>query len=848
MSYDDWELASYLALEKSSSGSLIPLHPWNKLIAGKKRGGTPMHSGWNKKQYPVGSPEKWIRSGCNLGWRVGDTELVIDIDPRNFGDVPSQDLIVELLGAWDIDEVESSMPCVRTGGGGLHIYCSLPAGIVAAGLRATLKDIPGVDFKRLGGYVVAAGSRHVNGNAYRWVNECPLPTLPAALVDKLKRPPPPDRDYKSGFGAFTGTQLEEIFLNKLDVADFSSNDCWEPLMMECHHATAGLGVEEFLRWSLEDSAYAGDESSIRTRWDSLHSVAGGSRTAASLIWRLKTAGEDTTDARATMDFSSTAPDDAPEKDSIEQRAKKAAEEIDLEALVGDGKEKAAGETGSAIEAAKNCSPDASAEEKMKVCRLINAASAGESIEAQEILIRRRVMSSGAIGKRIKSLRGKVVDTITEILSNTVIKSVFNDGAHLLCEPNGQIWMFAETHWRCISDNYLGKIIFQVLDVLKSRISIDEGEVVLVSAAIRGIKMRSSVRDSRIWRTEEFLPIINCENGELWINPDGRHELRNHSWQSYQTRCLAVSYDPSAVCPLFNRTVDEIFSRYKDGQDIVRHVMEVMGYIIQPHKPIAAWWMFRGGGGDGKSTLIKVLNAILGDSLYSADENLLESGSIGGNSHVNADLVNKLAVVIEELKVGKTLNDSGLKMLSENTKMTANPKFLQPFSFSYIGTLIMCSNFYPPIRDTSEGTMRRANVIPFNRQFVKHGDDDVNRGSLIVNDAGEIAGILNLMLEGYQRMRSRGHFQQPASCIAARDEWLRDGNPVARFIDERLVVDSESSVKALEVYQCYVSWCAESGIKYQGRNNFYNDLANLGFALSERRSRSVVGGCSLISEF
>jgi putative DNA primase/helicase len=274
--------------------------------------------------------------------------------------------------------------------------------------------------------------------------------------------------------------------------------------------------------------------------------------------------------------------------------------------------------------------------------------------------------------------------------------------------------------------------------------------------------------------------------------------------------------------------------------MVRHIGEIMGYMIQPYKPDANWWMFRGPGGDGKSTLIKILNGILGDSLYSADQSLLSSGGSGGNSHIISDLVSKLVVVIEELQAGKALNDSGLKMLSENTKMTANPKIKDSFSFNYIGSLIMCCNSFPRIKDTTEGTIRRVNVIPFNRQFVKTGLDDKNRSDKILKNKEEISGVLNFMLEGYQRYINRGRFKPPVSCELAKQEWLSQANNVIRFVKENIKITEPYNVIGVGsfIYNRYERWCTESGIKSKGRNNFYVDLENLGFKKKPDRTNVV----------
>lgn len=836
MSYNVDELCFY---ERGVDGQLIPLHPWNKLKKGKPRGKTPIHYEWTTKDYKE-DPSSWADDGYNIGYRIPEGEIIIDLDPRNYDlDIDTEQQVASYMGYESFEDLCWELPVIQTGSGGYHIYCKLPKDYNYKLLRGAVKVLPGMDIKKKGGYVVATGSKHPNGEYYSALCLDPMQEIPEQMLNLISREKLVDKDYKSGYGAFNGSQLQDLILDKLDVHEYDTNDTWEPLMMACHHATAGEGIEEFLDWCSGDMSFEDQDASVRTRWDSLDDSKDVQRTAASLIRELKNKGEDIIAAKATLDFGNTIePDQFDDEDTEEARmladARDAANRIDVSDIM-EVPKGVGGVDGAALEYAKSLSKQANMEDKMKCIRLIKAASLEESIEAQEALMANKVMSQSAINKRLKALDAKILDSVTEILSNTTINTVFKSGKHIVTEPNRQIWAFNRTHWKPMPDDYLGKMIYGVLDTLKRKMDVEANEVTLVTNAVKAVRMRSSLLTSRLFSPDEaYRPVINCNNGEIWINRDGTHQLKPHSYRSYQLRCLKVDYDPSAECPLFLDTMKGIFELYKDGDEIIRHLGEVMGYIIQPYKPEANWWMFRGPGGDGKSTILKVISAILGEAYKPADQKLLSNSSGMGNNHANHGLVGKLAVVIEELKKGTALNDSGLKMLSENTRMTANPKIKDEYDFNYIGSLIMCCNFYPVINDTSEGTLRRANVIPFNRQFVKNGNDDSNRASSIVDSPEELAGVLNFMLEGYQRYKDRGGFLPPESCVVAKEEWLCQANNVVRFVKENVTpTDPDDKMElASLVYKRYERWCDLSGIKAKGRNNFYMDLDNLGYKKKE----------------
>ena len=119
---------------------------------------------------------------ANIGIPTGAASglLVLDIDPRNGGDV-SLSALIEENGA--LPETAQQI----TGGGGRHIVGRYVAG-VHSGVLA-----PGIDTKGDGGYIIAAPSLHPCGRRYRWDGVAGPKSLlnvaefPEWLIEKLTR-------------------------------------------------------------------------------------------------------------------------------------------------------------------------------------------------------------------------------------------------------------------------------------------------------------------------------------------------------------------------------------------------------------------------------------------------------------------------------------------------------------------------------------------------------------------------------------------------------------------------------------------------------------------------------------
>lgn len=241
-------------------------------------GKTPVAKGWlSSPALSLEAAKARMAAGKNVGVRLRDIDIVIDVDPRHFdnGDDPLARLVID-FGLPDA-------PFVLTGGGGRHLYFRKPAGVEVAGKLAAYN---GIDFKSKGGQVVAAGSIHPDTARPYLLDDDVLrielseaPEATTALLDAIVKPNIEAHDSESG--AIDEQRLAE-WLGLIDVTDFKDELKWRELMMACHHATDGAGVDAFIDWSTADSDYAEHGEIIRRRWNSLE-VKPGAITARTLI-------------------------------------------------------------------------------------------------------------------------------------------------------------------------------------------------------------------------------------------------------------------------------------------------------------------------------------------------------------------------------------------------------------------------------------------------------------------------------------------------------------------------------------------------------------------------------------
>lgn len=140
----------------------------------------PLLTGWQRQATTNAQTIRaWWRKypAANVGIATGiDSRLlVLDVDPRNGGDVELEALLARH------GKLESTMR-VETGGGGLHFYFEHPNG----GLALRGKLAPGLDVKHGGGSIIAPPSLHATGRRYTWADGAsPRDVAPAPVPSWL---------------------------------------------------------------------------------------------------------------------------------------------------------------------------------------------------------------------------------------------------------------------------------------------------------------------------------------------------------------------------------------------------------------------------------------------------------------------------------------------------------------------------------------------------------------------------------------------------------------------------------------------------------------------------------------
>ncbi|XKH00785.1 phage/plasmid primase, P4 family [Marinobacter nauticus] len=335
----------------------------------------------------------------------------------------------------------------------------------------------------------------------------------------------------------------------------------------------------------------------------------------------------------------------------------------------------------------------------------------------------------------------------------------------------------------------------------------------------------------LFRTEIYMPqhafdvgpveCVNTLNGELMLADWGQWELMPHTRTHYRTTQVPVEYDHKAEAPQFVKFLADVFKGDPDAGDKATAVLEMMGYTLMAHSRHEKFIILVGSGANGKSVLLKVLEALAGRDNVAAVQ-----PSQFHNKFQRAHLHNKLANIVSEIKEGAVIDDDALKGITSGESSTVEHKNKDPFDMRPFSTCWFGTNHMPNTRDFSGAMFRRAMVLQFNNTFKPElGNCDPNLTEKLIK---ELPGILTLALDAYADALIEG-FTMPQSCVDAREEWRLNADQVAQFVDVECEATPDAQTPSQAMYEAYKEWAKDSGIHNQlAIKSFKERMERLGF--------------------
>jgi len=262
------------------------------------------------------------------------------------------------------------------------------------------------------------------------------------------------------------------------------------------------------------------------------------------------------------------------------------------------------------------------------------------------------------------------------------------------------------------------------------------------------------------------------------------------------------YDPDAEATRFMKFLEEVFSGDPDKDDKIKRLLEVMGYTLLASTKYEKFVVLVGPGANGKSVLLRVLRYLVSpENIASVQPDQFD------RQFQRANLMGKHANIITELSTGNKIPAGQLKAIVSGEPMTAEFKHKPAFEFIPFCTVWLATNHMVKFSTIDDALVRRIIVIPFNRVFTEEEQDRELPEKL----RAELPGILNLALEGLDRLFRQGQFTKTDSGMQTIDEWRFKTEHVEKFVSHCCSLNPEATVRSADLYEAYEQWAEENSI-------------------------------------
>ena len=346
--------------------------------------------------------------------------------------------------------------------------------------------------------------------------------------------------------------------------------------------------------------------------------------------------------------------------------------------------------------------------------------------------------------------------------------------------------------------YRDGIYFQA----ENEIIFPEVQRILGSAVTKNAKMETyhKVADMTTKPREVFtsaaLNFIPLENGVYDTNTK---TLLPHDQKFLFTYKLPIIFDSQATCPKISAFLDDVLLPEQ------RTTMEEwLGYYFYRNYMFKKAIICVGGGDTGKTTLLEVIDFLLGKKNISS----VSLQKLTTDKFSAAQLYAKHGNLVDELSAADITDTGNFKIATGGGSISGEYKFGNQFLFNNFSKLTFACNKIPDVADfDDEAYFNRWMVIRFQKTIVKKIPNFIKT----ITTEEERSGLFNLAMVGLERLLTNGKFSYSLTAIDTKREMMRGGSSIACFASDMIEKDLGAEMSKEDMYDAYCDFCSENDL-------------------------------------
>ena len=388
-------------------------------------------------------------------------------------------------------------------------------------------------------------------------------------------------------------------------------------------------------------------------------------------------------------------------------------------------------------------------------------------------------------------------------------------SHLpFCYHLGEYYEYRVTHWEHDPDFARGTLVRMVKMVVDhftvkgSPPRVTRCLVADVDAVLKTIVWTRSRSEPpfHMMPNDEVDPpaewVIPVRNGLLDVSGSERR-LLEYNLRFFNTSYRPFAYDPGARAPMFERLLSD---QWPNDPETIETLLEVFGYLLTSDTRQHKIFLLIGPTRSGKGTIRQILETLLGPDTVAATS----IQSLGERFGLQP-LRGRSLAIMGDARAGDTECTSRasdrLLRISGGDPVEIDVKNRGIETRKLNTRFLIMGNEIPNLRDQSGALVGRYVVISTTRQ-IQDDHIDIDLGNKII--AEEMPGVLNMALEGLDRLRRRGGFLNPESSLDNLEIAEDIASPVGRFAAETFYTHPNEGVSKQEAYDLWRKWAEAHG--------------------------------------
>lgn len=411
--------------------------------------------------------------------------------------------------------------------------------------------------------------------------------------------------------------------------------------------------------------------------------------------------------------------------------------------------------------------------------------------------------------RLVHQRGQGEEEATELIAEEIKKQ--NKIYTTRDDIKAEFWIYSDGIYKPNGESYIKEFVRKVLSYAYT--------------PQRANKVSAKIETDTMINQDEFF-------GKVYLNEicvlNGVLDLKTRELSSFTSEKIffnkmPVVYDDEAECP----NVDKFFKGILSKEEDTIVLYELAGFCLHKDYFIEKAFMFVGDGRNGKGKTLSLLKNFLGiENVCSVKLEQMETGS-----SALCELHNRLVNLSGDLNNTALRNMGLFKELTARDIVQVKRKYLRDLGFVNYAKMIFACNDLPRVYDLSKGFWSRWILLKFPFEFLPKKEIDLRsvedkkfcklQDPLIIDKIStpsELSGLLNMALDGLDRLKEKGDFSYSVGTAEVKDFWIRKSDSFMAFCIDKIKTNHEQHISKKIMRKEFNIYCREHRVNGCGDKN------------------------------